>query len=269
MAYGTNNIGIYFSDTELTSSGQVLPYTPQIQKYSNPVLSDTLEWMEIKGILMGSGVEKYMIIGNFFTDLETDTIGNDLSGYNGAYYFIDDVSVIPVDSIPGGMPAFAGNDTTIMYGDTLFIGQEIYGLNCNWYDANNNQIATNISGIDVSPDSTTYYVVEQNLCSNITYDTIWVTVDTSNMGVENINQKATFTVFPNPGNDQFSISTSLPAIDLNVIITSLSGQIVYSMNLHAKNGVYTFEPELSRGVYFITITDASSRQSEVKRLVIQ
>ncbi|HRG01280.1 MAG TPA: T9SS type A sorting domain-containing protein [Bacteroidia bacterium] len=66
--YACNNIGVYFSSNTIYQSGvnnYLLNYTPQIKKFNNPIISDTLNWIEITGIYQAIGNENYITIGNF------------------------------------------------------------------------------------------------------------------------------------------------------------------------------------------------------------
>ncbi len=87
-------IGLYVSDTAITDTSLYIMsyYTPQIVSPAGVYLGDTTNWVEISGIYLAHGGERYITIGNF--NAVTDTIGiinsNDLSV---AYYYVDDVSV--------------------------------------------------------------------------------------------------------------------------------------------------------------------------------
>ena len=89
-------MGLLFSNNAIISSTQsILPYTPQITSPANIFLSDSLGWTEISGTFIASGGEKYITIGNFNNDANTDTIEyNSSAQQHGAYYYIDDVSVV-------------------------------------------------------------------------------------------------------------------------------------------------------------------------------
>ena len=91
-----NNIGIYFSTTQTSIlSNQTLNFTPQIN-YTT-IISDTANWTEISGTYIAQGGERYIIIGNFYSDTLTDTIAipTTLLSWNNrfAYYYLDDVDV--------------------------------------------------------------------------------------------------------------------------------------------------------------------------------
>ncbi len=94
--YGINKIGALLSNSPVNNVGPgpfdlVLQYSPQIE--SNMFLNDTLNWMKISARYTALGGEEYITIGNFRTDILTDTIHVGGSNYNGSYYFIEDVRV--------------------------------------------------------------------------------------------------------------------------------------------------------------------------------
>lgn len=99
--YSLSNIGAYFSSTQVTSTNSVaLAYTPQIENSSSVQLSDSVNWMLIQDTLLSDGTELYVTIGNFRPDNQTDTVFlGSFGGGNVAYYYIDDVSIIDVESL--------------------------------------------------------------------------------------------------------------------------------------------------------------------------
>ncbi len=96
MNYACNNIGAYFSVIPISSNNYLyLPYTPQVSNPDSNLLTDKISWTEISGNFIANGGEKYITIGNFKNDANSDTLyvgGPTWS--NAAYYFVDDVSVI-------------------------------------------------------------------------------------------------------------------------------------------------------------------------------
>ena len=94
MRYACNNLGIYFSTTHthINASYAPLNFTPQINDTN--IVSDTTNWTLIYGQYTAQGGERYIIIGNFFSDALTDTIHSNPGGQlTDAYYYIDDVNV--------------------------------------------------------------------------------------------------------------------------------------------------------------------------------
>jgi len=272
VSVGVNNIAAHLSNTTYPTNvsfpGTVLNLTPHALKFGNPVITDTLNWVKVSGVYTATGGENYIIIGDFKDDAHTDSIGIDNGIYRLGYYFLDDVSVIPTDSI--SMPPYAGKDTTIVLGDSVFIGQQLYGLHCNWY-SNSVLLDTNISGIWVKPTVTTTYIVEQNLCGNMGYDTVVVSV--SPLG---INKYATNSfdadVYPNPnsGNSLFITTTGLTNKRLQIKVSDLEGRTVVENNCTVSNGVCNLKiNDIKNGVYFVYITNTLTGDHIVKKIVIQ
>ncbi|MCB0402617.1 MAG: T9SS type A sorting domain-containing protein [Flavobacteriales bacterium] len=86
---GANNLGMYFSSVAIDSTYERnLNFTPDILDTS--VISDYSGWHKVSGNFTASTNAQYLIIGNFFTDNNTNT---DIPWVNQSYYFIDDVCV--------------------------------------------------------------------------------------------------------------------------------------------------------------------------------
>lgn len=269
MGYALSSVDGYFSTTAISSTGTgyVLNLSPQIKRFDLTAINDTVVWARISSIYLASGGEKYLTIGNFSDDLSIDTI-NTGSSYYGSYYYIDDVSVISIDSIVGGLPAFAGNDTTILSGDSVFVGQQITGLNCNWYDSVGTLISSNTSGIYVQPLTSTYYVVEQHLCGTITFDTINVTVQPVGINENNLNNS--INVYPNPSNGNISIEfIKSNHSELNLKVTDITGRMVFTKTFNPVDGRLNFSLNSPNGIYMLFVSDPRTNESIVKRIVIQ
>jgi hypothetical protein len=239
LRYAINNIAAHISNTayptNMSFPGLVLNLTPHALKFNNPVIYDTLNWTRVSGIYKANGTENHIIIGNFKDDSHTDTLNTHYGTYGGAYYFIDDVSVLLVDSI--SLPPEAGRDTTIVMGDSVFIGQQLYGLNCNWYN-NSILLDTNISGIWVKPNTLGphTYVVEQNLCGKITYDTVLVSVNA--IGVKQYKDSQV-KVFPNPAKDELTVSfKNINVQKASIEINNVLGETIYATQLENCSNKY-------------------------------
>lgn len=263
--WGVKNMAANFSDSTFTNpTFGVVSLQSHVYKFEKSLISDTASWVEIRGVYTATGGEKYFTIGNFVSDAYVDTVLVNPSGWSaGSYYFIDDISVIPIDSIPGGMPANAGNDATILSGDSVFIGQEITNLNCNWY-IGATLIADSVSGLSVSPAVTTTYTVEQNLCGTITYDT--VTVFVSGVGINENKWGEEINLFPNPNAGNFNL---VYKSDVHIEIVDVAGSLIYSENLLFPSGISNFKLDISNGIYFVHITNKRTHETIVKKLVIQ
>ena len=94
----TSSIGAYFSVDSLLQSTTIfyaLDYvTPQIENPNGNYLNDTINWMLISGNFIATGGEKYMTIGNFNNPTNTNYQNLTWGFDQGAYYYIDDISVI-------------------------------------------------------------------------------------------------------------------------------------------------------------------------------
>jgi hypothetical protein len=180
--FGCNNQSMLFTntpvyvDTTAVPAVYMLPANPQIQ---NPfIVTDTLNWVKIAGVFTAQGGEQYLTLGNFKNNAQTATQQIQTTSYNGAAYYIEDVTVVPLDSFT--LRADAGLDKTITIGDSAFIGSFTTGLtNVTWYNSSGNIIANNVSGLFVKPTASTFYVIEQTVCGQYSRDTVNVTVNTA------------------------------------------------------------------------------------------
>ncbi len=98
MQFAISNIGAYFSTDSLLDTAysgyHALDYiTPQIENPTIAILNDTTNWMLISGIYTASGGETFMTIGNFHNAANTNSQNLPWGSFNGAYYYLDDVSV--------------------------------------------------------------------------------------------------------------------------------------------------------------------------------
>ena len=77
-----------------------LPFTPQVESPANQFLTDATNWKLVSGIVVASGGEDHIVIGNFHDDASTNSAPGPGNWPGGSYYYIDDVSVevsLPVD----------------------------------------------------------------------------------------------------------------------------------------------------------------------------
>ncbi|MCB9187401.1 MAG: gliding motility-associated C-terminal domain-containing protein [Flavobacteriales bacterium] len=90
-AISSNNIGVYFSTDRFESTNtSTLPYTPQVEV--KQIIGNDVDWVEIDTVVLASEPWKYLTIGNFRSNEETDIKDHQFCPW--AYYYIDDVSVI-------------------------------------------------------------------------------------------------------------------------------------------------------------------------------
>lgn len=81
-------------------------YMPQVSNTDGNLLDNTREWVEISGEFVAEGGEKYLTIGNFLPFNKSFVVV--MQGSNlllpGAYYYIDDVSLVCLDTTVAEKP---------------------------------------------------------------------------------------------------------------------------------------------------------------------
>ena len=262
--YSINQFGAYIDDGSVsTSSNGIIILTPQV---SNPItnyLTDTLNWMLISGTFTANGTEKYITLGNFASNVQTDTLAANPSTTNPeGYYFVDDVSVIATD-----LPCVAGKDTSMCTGDSVYVGRppEI-GLDNVWHEIHSNQQVGVGAGIWVKSDTSATYVVTQDLCGTITHDTVRVLVNC--VGIEQFKSNKLVRVYPNPTNNSVSISSS-KNIDEVKIMDLLGNECPLCPADISPSGEKTLSFDIStlqNGIYFVSITSGNEKTS--RKLVV-
>jgi hypothetical protein len=101
--YANADFGVHFdSDSLFFSTFNSIPLTPQLVNQPGNFFADTSLWMEFSGIYLAQGGEQFIIIGNFKNNNGNppDTLKIQPTGTQGSgtYYYIDDVSLIDLDS---------------------------------------------------------------------------------------------------------------------------------------------------------------------------
>lgn len=99
--YAFWKFGAYFSQFPVTKT-DAKPFdgiTPQVMNTVNNFITDTLNWIEIKGKFIAQGTEEYITLGFYIDTLAPDTLRlQTVSGIdptnNGAYYYIDGCNVL-------------------------------------------------------------------------------------------------------------------------------------------------------------------------------
>lgn len=101
--YSINELGLYFSKNQIIRSSLRgnLPVTPDITTPEGQTLDNKDDWEHVCAIYTAKGDESFFIIGNFRDMTETKkTETNDKSvnkmNRDIAYYYIDDVSIVPL-----------------------------------------------------------------------------------------------------------------------------------------------------------------------------
>jgi hypothetical protein len=272
---GIDGFGAYFGDNSIdTITKTSIPLTylnPQIKNPDNNIIADTLNWTLITGTFVANGHEKHLIIGNFKSDVATNTLLINPSNLPtvGTDVGIDDVSCIELD-----LPAYAGPDRSIIPGDSVFIGRDLdFAIDpgCVWYRLPDMTPLDTISGLWVKPTVTTTYVVKQVLdCSAEKWDTVVVYMDLVGLFDLEAAEKA-IRLFPNPARDhlELEISNALFAEAFRTIrIYDQLGQIIREEELENRSKVRLATGDLAEGLYVIQLYGGDQNFSVYKRIMI-
>jgi hypothetical protein len=265
--FASNNIGLHFSDTLLhTNNEYVIPLISQVKYFNNEIISDTSTWTKVSGIYEAEGGEKFMTVGNFNFDSETNFICffPFWPAAGCAHVWFDNFSVTPLDSIPGGLQVNAGQDYSICPGDTAFIGEKISNLPANWYLLDGTIVDTNTAGVYVHPSVTTTYVVTMTINGVYSTDTVTVTVGCA--GIDEQTNRS-FAIGPNPNDGTFVVTGALSEGE-QIILTTLDGKRVYSQVLPSNSEQEHVCTKLSPGTYFLEVRTAQGSRCFCDKIVI-
>ena len=106
--YAIDRIGVYFSDKKISFNNWApIAVKPNIENGEKRMLTNMDDWTLICGQYTAKGGEKFITIGNFYPNIETNvekvkkpsTIKGNQTEYS--YYYIDDVALYNTDSVEG------------------------------------------------------------------------------------------------------------------------------------------------------------------------
>ncbi len=279
---GMDGFGIYFGDNSIdtiTKCNFPLSYiNPQVKNPIGNVISDTLNWMPITGTFVATGLEKYALIGNFLADASviTSPIYTPYYPQNWTDVCVDDVSCIPLD-----LPAYAGPDIYGIPTTTVYLGRaQDVGIDeaCMWYHLPSTTTAIDTAaGITVTVATTTQtYMVKQDICGVIKYDT--VVVYASALGLNDLRFNIEdLRFYPNPTTNELNIefinvASTSSATELQIEIYNSLGQILREEEITFKeNKAIINTKEFANGVYVLSLFDPAKNDklpTVSKRFVI-
>ncbi len=87
----SDKMGVRFSTIPFSTLTPV-PINNFSHYFSSSIVTDTTNWVKLKGSFTADSAYKYIMLGNFYTDINTNTLSIG-TGANGTYYYIDDVCV--------------------------------------------------------------------------------------------------------------------------------------------------------------------------------
>ncbi len=268
--YSIDAVGMYFGGLEVdtfSNPNSAMPnIIPQIELSS--ILFDTLNWVPLTGTFVASGNEKYLIIGCFKSNATVNYSITNSSWPAWAGYNVDDVSCIELDE------NFAGPDTTILPGDSLFLGKtnddDWLEAKFTWYKQPGAAAIDSTTGFWLKPVVTGTYVVKQEICNYTIWDTIVVKIKEDDVAVA--KHRADFLkVYPVPAKDKLQLKTVAPewyeALSFFTIINSL-GQTVGEGHIDLSEGSFEIDvASLPQGGYTL-ILSGKEKEKVVKRILI-
>lgn len=271
---GIDAFGAYFGDESLDTikycRSPLVYLNAQVQNPVNNIIKDTLNWIPVTGTFVANGNEKYMVLGNFKSDAATNTllINSAQLPMIATDVFYDDVSVIELN-----LPAFAGRDTSISPGSSVFLGrQPDVGIDeaCVWYKLPNTTPIDTVAGFWVQPTATSTYVVEQTICGLVKKDTVVIHMNLTGLNkTEFLNKN--LKLWPVPAQNQISLSIENPEFvkGLNSIyVYNVTGQMVLSLTATFDGKVLNINTEsLIAGTYFLVL-ETENKERINKRFLI-
>jgi gliding motility-associated-like protein len=123
--YSSSNIGALLSvNAPTATSDTVIEAAPQFEAAS--IVTNAAGWTLIQGELQVNQAFRFLTIGNFFRDEDTDSLLNPnysgQSGCEGSYYFVDDVEVYEICPKLDRL-----GDRTLCLGDSVTLSTSIPG----------------------------------------------------------------------------------------------------------------------------------------------
>jgi len=133
-----NNIGVLFTTTSNAWTGLTgppFPFRNDAHVYTPDIITDSLGWTLVSGMFTADSAYQHLVLGNFFNNALTDTLG--IPPWNGevAYYFIDDVCVshqkggcamTGIEEVNYQQGAFAAFDTEALQVVIAWPGKETF-----------------------------------------------------------------------------------------------------------------------------------------------
>lgn len=91
--YASNNIGISLTNSQLSNLSSEEMLNSSIYWNSTEIITDNLNWKKLSGSFIASGGEKFLTIGNFYSQLNTSyqQVNSFSLNGNAAYYYVDNV----------------------------------------------------------------------------------------------------------------------------------------------------------------------------------
>jgi hypothetical protein len=214
-------------------------FTPQIQNLFGNFITDTSNWLKFGGSFKANGNEQYITIGNFYTDINTDTLKFTNSPnplFVKSDYYVDDMHLVEEDRAVAYFDTTLENGVCVNLGDSIQLGDTLVRpwLFYEWKDAAGNVVGTtrNIMYQGTTLGNTFYTLSISDTAADayITkiMDTVYITTSTNcPTSLKNLIQQSNAVRF-SIKNNELSIYNLPPSIKNGSIqIRGIDGKLVW------------------------------------------
>lgn len=196
--WATDNISAALSIDSIALVFDYIDIQSIITNMGKGIITDTVNWTQVKDTIIATGIEKYLHIGHLLKTHSNNLqyiytpASSNFPDSNYLEYYIDDVALWPCDTV--APRANAGNDTVICKGDSLLIGTHNYNdyyyswwqdSICGIHGISEIQRDEHLGQIWVTPNkSTWYYLQATDFKFDKSIDSVFVEVDVCKCAIE-------------------------------------------------------------------------------------
>ncbi len=237
--------------------------------YTNYIVADTMAFCSGESVQLSSSMtaDTYLWTGGSTSDSLTVTVGGtytlnitDACGTGSESIIINEYST-PTASFTS-ISSFV---TTQFTNTTPMSGTMTYA-----WDFGDSNSSTDSDPIHIYSAAGTYWVelTVTNECGTHVYGD---SITTSTVGLEEISNFGTVTVYPNPSNGFYNIDFNLTAAqDVNLVVVNVLGEVVLTKHIGMTSGVHSDVIDITKnapGVYFVKLL--SNNEEVLTKLLIK
>jgi len=269
--YGSSssNFGVQLTTSPMTQNDhESLGGTPQAMVTSDPWHAG---WVFYSFTYLATSAHQYITVGNFMSDaLTTTTVHNNSANFPaGSYYFVDDIRVEPISTLPVELVRFdAANDAEVVvtsWETENEVNNDFFTVQRSDDGKNWQQIGI-VDGAGNSEDNLSYEFVDERPLAGLSYYRLMQTDfdgQTSHSGVKSVMrelEKGTeIEVFPNPTADNVTIRGNIQEIKNYRVFDALGAEVTGQVLELSDDGMSTVVLDFSSlpaGVYVYKTTNA-------------
>ncbi len=260
----TNKLGVLFSTIHYNDT-IIAPINNFAHFFIDSIIIDSINWTNISGSFVADSAYQYIIIGNFFDNLNTDSIlfsGN----FCNSYYFVDNICV-SIDSltcinIKDQIINFWADTVIIQEGncinfnintvvDYVFYEWQFQGATPN---ISNDSIPTNICYNTSGIYPVTLIVSDSSGCGDTITKTNYIIVNELNDIVNYKSYENQINISPNPSKDIVIIKVNNRHYSIIEIYNSLGELVSLPIEKNLQKNIYKINfINQPSGIYFIKL----------------